>query len=175
MQAQRYYHMQMIALVFLRVMIGWHFLYEGVAKFLKPNWSAAGYLMQSRGLFAPLFRWIADTPSVLAVVNQMNIWGLMAIGLGLILGCFTRLASAAGISLILLYYACNPLLVGYYYSIPLEGNYLIVNKNLVEMAALVLIAVTSSSRYVGFDRVLYKLLCACRRHGVAADVETVNL
>ncbi len=158
MEEQRYYRVQMVALVFLRVMIGWHFLYEGVAKFLKPHWSAAGYLMQSRGLFAPLFHWMADTPSVLAVVNQMNIWGLMAIGLGLILGCFTRLASAAGIFLILLYYACNPLLVGYWYSIPMEGNYLIVNKNLVEMAALFVIAVTFNSSYVGIDRILFKLL-----------------
>jgi len=174
METQKYYHIQMIALVFLRVMIGWHFLYEGVAKFLKPNWSAAGYLMQSRGLFAPIFQWIADTPTLLAVVNQMNIWGLMAIGLGLILGCFTRLASAAGIFLILLYYACNPLLVGYYYSIPLEGNYLVVNKNLVEMAALLVIATTFSSRYVGFDRILHKLLCSYHRHGVAAGVAIVN-
>jgi thiosulfate dehydrogenase [quinone] large subunit len=158
MEGQKYYRLQMLALVFLRVMIGWHFLYEGVAKFLKPNWSAAGYLMQSRGLFAPIFRWIADTPSVLAVVNQMNIWGLIAIGLGLILGCFTRLACAAGIFLILLYYACNPLLVGYYYSIPLEGSYLIVNKNLVEMAALLVIIATFSSRYVGIDRILHKTL-----------------
>jgi thiosulfate dehydrogenase (quinone) large subunit len=158
MDGQKYYHLQMLTLVFLRVMIGWHFLYEGVGKFLKPHWSAAGYLMQSRGLFAPVFHWIADTPSILVVVNQMNIWGLMAIGLGLILGCFTRLASAAGIFLILLYYACNPLLVGYFYSIPLEGNYLIVNKNLVEMAALVVIAVTFSSRYAGIDRVLHGVL-----------------
>jgi thiosulfate dehydrogenase [quinone] large subunit len=101
---------------------------------------------------------MADTPGVLAIVNQMNIWGLIAIGLGLIVGCFTRLASAAGIFLILLYYACNPLLVGYYYSIPMEGNYLIVNKNLVEMAALVVIAVTFNSSYVGIDRILFKLL-----------------
>ncbi len=157
MDRQRCYHVQMIVLVFLRVMIGWHFLYEGVGKLLKPNWSAAGYLMQSRGLFAGLFRWMAETPSVLAVVNQMNIWGLMAIGLGLIVGCCTRLASAAGIMLILLYYACNPLLVGYYYSIPMEGNYLVVNKNLVEMAALLLIVVTSSGRYAGIDRILHKL------------------
>lgn len=155
MEGQRFGRLQMVALVFLRVMIGWHFLYEGVAKWLKPNWSAAGYLMQSRGLFGPAFRWMADTPGVLAVVDQMNIWGLIAIGLGLILGCFTRLASAAGIFLILLYYACNPLLVGYFYSIPMEGNYLVVNKNLVEMAALLVIALTHTSRYMGIDRLLH--------------------
>jgi hypothetical protein len=37
----------------------------------------------------------------------------------------------------------------------MEGNYLIVNKNLVEMAALVVIALTFSSRYAGMDRILH--------------------
>ena len=104
MEEQRYYRVQMIALVFLRVMIGWHFLYEGVAKFLKPHWSAAGYLMQSRGLFAPLFHWIADVPGVLTVVNQMNIWGLMAIGLGLIFGFLTPIAAVGGLLLNVTYF-----------------------------------------------------------------------
>ena len=50
---------QKIALVIVRVFIGWHFLYEGVAKLLKANWSAAGYLMQARGFLTPFFKWIA--------------------------------------------------------------------------------------------------------------------
>lgn len=157
MEEQKFNRLQMITIVILRVMIGWHFLYEGVAKLMKPNWSASGYLMQARGIFAGIFTWMANTPAVLNIVNIANIWGLMLIGLGLILGCFTRLASLAGIFLILLYYVCNPLFVGYYYSIPMEGNYLIVNKNLVELAALVVIAVTFSGRYLGFDRILHKL------------------
>ena len=157
MEEHKSNQLQMIALVVLRMMIGWHFLYEGVAKLMKPNWSAAGYLMQSRGIFSGIFRWMADTPSVLSIVSLMNMWGLTAIGLGLILGCFTRIASYAGMALLLVFYLCNPLFVGFYYSIPMEGNYLIVNKNLVEMAALFVIAVTYSSRYVGIDRILYKL------------------
>ena len=157
MEEGKFNRVQMIALVVMRVMIGWHFLYEGVAKFMKPAWSASGYLMQSRGILEGVFKWIADTPGVLSIVNQMNIWGLMAVGLGLILGCFTRLAALAGIALILLYYVCNPLFVGFYYSIPMEGNYLIVNKNLVELAALVVIMVTTTGRYAGLDRILHKL------------------
>ena len=43
---------QMTAVVVLRVLIGWHFLYEGVSKLTTPGWSAAGYLLQSRGCFA---------------------------------------------------------------------------------------------------------------------------
>ncbi len=157
MKDQKFNNLQMIALTIMRVLIGWHFLYEGVAKLMKPNWSAAGYLLQARGIFSGIFRWIANSPDVLSIVNQMNIWGLIAIGLGLILGCFTRLASIAGMLLILLYYFCNPLFVGFYYSIPMEGNYMIVNKNLVELAALFVIMVTYSGRYAGFDRILNKL------------------
>jgi len=157
MEEQKNNQLQMIALVIMRVVIGWHFLYEGLAKLLKGNWSASGYLMQSRGFLSGIFRWIADTEPVLNVVNQLNMWGLTAIGLGLILGCFTRIASVAGMGLLLLFYLCNPLFVGLYYSIPMEGNYMIINKNLVEMAALFVIFVTYSSQYVGIDRIIYRL------------------
>ena len=147
--------LQMTTIVVLRVLIGWHFLYEGVAKMMKPNWSAAGYLLQSRGAFSGLFRWMAGTPDVLAIVNPMNMWGLALIGLGLILGCFTRLAAASGILLILLFYLCNPPFVGYFYSIPMEGSYLIVNKNLVELAALAVVLVTGSGHAAGLDRIIH--------------------
>lgn len=149
--------LQLTALTILRIVIGWHFLYEGLAKMMKPGWSAAGFLIESKWIFAPVFRWMADTPKVLEVVDFLNIWGLTAIGLALILGVFTRLASVAGMGLILLYYVCNPPLVGLHYSLPMEGNYLIVNKNLVEMAALFVVAVIPSSRFIGLDRIIHKL------------------
>lgn len=145
----------MVALALLRVLIGWHYLYEGLAKLTKPNWSASGYLMQARGPLADLFRSIAHSPDVLNYVNRMNIWGLILIGLGLILGCLTRTASAAGMLMILLYYLCNPPFVGYFYALPSEGNYLIVNKNLVEAAALLVIFVLYAGRYYGMDHVLH--------------------
>ena len=149
---------QTIAVVVLRVLIGWHFLYEGLAKLTSPSWSAAGFLLQSRGPFSGLFRWMAADPNLLATVNQLNMWGLTLIGLGLIVGCFTRIASAAGLLVILLFYACNPPFVGYFYSIPTEGSYLVVNKNLVEAAALAVVLVTNSGRAAGLDRVIHGLL-----------------
>jgi thiosulfate dehydrogenase [quinone] large subunit len=157
----------MFAIVFLRVAIGWHFLYEGVAKLTKPGWSAAGYLMQSRGAFAGVFRWLAADASVLAKVNPLTMWGLTLVGLGLILGCFTRLASAAGILLLLLFYLCNPPFVGYFYSIPMEGSYIVVNKNLVELAALAVILTTGSGRVAGLDRIIDRLVR--RRQSPAGD------
>jgi thiosulfate dehydrogenase [quinone] large subunit len=158
MENQKFSRLQMIALVVLRVTIGWHFLYEGVAKLIKGNWSAAGYLLQSKWIFAGVFKWMAGSPGLLNVVNLMNIWGLIAIGLALIVGCLTRIAAVAGMLLILLYYVCNPPLAGLYYSIAMEGNYLIVNKNLVEMAALFVVAVISTGQYAGIDRILHKWL-----------------
>ncbi len=153
---------QMVALALLRVFIGWHFLYEGLAKLMKPNWSASGFLLQARGPLTGLFHWIANDASVLQYVNQMNIWGLILIGTGLFLGCFTRTASVAALLLILLYYFCNPPFVGYFYSLPSEGSYLIVNKNLVEAGALLVTAVAHSGRYYGIDGIIHKLAAARR-------------
>jgi thiosulfate dehydrogenase (quinone) large subunit len=150
--------LQMTTIVVLRVMIGWHFLYEGLSKLTSPGWSASGYLLQSRGPFSSFFRWMASDPSLLANVNLMNKWGLTAIGLGLILGCFTRLASLSGLVVIVLFYLCNPPFVGLYYSIPTEGSYLVVNKNLVEAAALAVIFATGSGRFAGLDRIIHGLL-----------------
>ena len=32
-----------LPLALLRILVGWHFLYEGLTKLMDPNWSAAGY------------------------------------------------------------------------------------------------------------------------------------
>jgi thiosulfate dehydrogenase (quinone) large subunit len=158
---------QIATIVVLRVVIGWHFLYEGIAKLTKPSWSAAGFLLQSRGPFASLFHWMAADADRLAVINQMNMWGLTAIGLGLVLGCFTRLGSASGILIILLFYLCNPPFPGYFYSIPMEGSYVVVNKNLVELVGLAVILVTGSGRAAGLDRIIHALFRRRPRLAVA--------
>ena len=153
----RYSNWQLVALVTLRVMIGWHFLYEGITKLMNPNWSAASFLLESKWIFAGIFKGIAGNPSVLSVVNILNTWGLIFIGLGLILGCLSRTATVAGMGLILLYYICNPPFTGLYYAIPSEGNYLIVNKNLIEMAALFVLLLFPTGNIIGLDRFFYKL------------------
>jgi thiosulfate dehydrogenase [quinone] large subunit len=147
----------MIAITVLRVFVGWHFLYEGIAKLTAPSWSAGGYLKQARGPLADLFRGLASQPNLLANADLITMWGLTLVGVCLILGLFTRLASLAGIGFILLFYLCNPPFVGYFYSIPTEGSYLIVNKNLVELCALVVIFATGSGRFAGLDRIVHGL------------------
>lgn len=153
----------MIAITVLRVLIGWHFLYEGIAKLSAPSWSAAGYLKQARGPFADLFKWLAAQPDLLANADLITMWGLTAVGLLLILGLFTRLASLGAIGFIVLFYLCNPPFIGYFYSIPTEGSYIIVNKNLVELGALVVVLVSGSGRFAGLDRIVHILLGRGRR------------
>ena len=58
--------------------------------------------------------------------------------------------------------------MGYFYSLPTEGSYLIVNKNLVELCALVVILVTGSGRFAGLDRILHALFFARRPRLAAA-------
>ncbi len=147
----------LIAITVLRIVVGWHFLYEGIAKLTAPSWSAVGYLKQARGPFAGLFRWLASQPNLLGNADLITMWGLTIVGLLLMLGLFTRLASVAGIAFILLFYLANPPFVGYFYSIPTEGSYLIVNKNLVELCALVVILMTGSGRGAGLDRILHRI------------------
>lgn len=147
-----YPNRQLTALVVLRMLIGWHLLYEGLTKLWNPNWSAAGYLNDSGGIFKGMFEAMASSPGLMEVVNFLNVWGLIFIGLGLLLGFATRWATIAGIALLGLYFLSHPPLIGVKYALPSEGSYLWVNKNLIEVAALVVILLFPTSHIVGLDR-----------------------
>lgn len=145
-----YSNARVAALVTLRMLIGWHFLYEGLVKVLNDRWTAAGFLTESQGIFSGFFNWLASQP--LAVVDFANRWGLILIGVGLIAGLLTRYATLAGMLLLALYYLSNPPLPGLIYSQPTEGSYLIVNKVLIEAAALWVLLLFPTGQIVGLDR-----------------------
>ncbi len=147
---------QLIALTALRVLIGWHLLYEGIVKVLNPDWSAAGFLRDSGWILSGFFHWIAATPGVLRVVDALNACGLTLIGAGLMLGLFTRASMLAGIVLILFYYLAAPPLTGLYYNFPAEGNYLIVNKTLLEAASLAVLLCFPAAARIGLDRLFFR-------------------
>lgn len=149
-------HRGMAWMVALRVAIGWHFLYEGLVKAANPNWSSVGYLLDSQGLFAGLFHRLAANQGLLQMADFLNIWGLAAIGLGLILGLFTRIAQVAAIVLLGLYYLSHPPFVGLAYALPMEGSYLLVNKVLIELIAVVVLMYYPTGKYIGVDRLLFK-------------------
>ena len=158
----------MIAITVLRVLVGWHFLYEGLSKLTAPAFTAAGYLKQAKGPLAGAFHSLANSPDMLANANLITMWGLAIVGACLILGLFTRLASLAGIAFVLMFYLAAPPWIGYFYAIPTEGSYLIVNKNLVEVAALAVIFFTGSGRFAGLDRILSGLFRRRPRLAAAA-------
>lgn len=151
-----YTNAQMWSLALLRMLIGWHLLYEGVVKLWNPGWSAGSYLMDSRGFFAEYFYKLAANPSVLEVVDFLNVWGLILVGLALVLGIFTRLALVGGILLLGLYFLSHPPLIGVKYAMPSEGSYLWVNKNLIEIVAMAALLFFPTSRFLGLDRFIWK-------------------
>lgn len=142
---------QLTALVLLRILIGWHILYEGISKLLMPGWSSALFLNDSQWILSGFANWIVSNDGVLSVVDFLNTWGLIAIGTGLILGLFTRVAAYAGMALLFVYYLNNIPLIGIEYSMPAEGNYLIVSKTLIEAAALLVLAVFPTGYLFGLD------------------------
>jgi len=150
----RYGAFQTTALVALRLVVGWHFFYEGLAKLLNPYWTSAGYLADSKWWLKDLLIDVAASPTAVTVVDLLNQWGLLLIGLGLMLGLLTRAATIAAVALLALYYFAAPPWVGYTYAMPAEGSYLVVNKIVVEAAALLVLLAFPTHHVFGLDRFL---------------------
>lgn len=166
---------QSAVLVILRLVVGWHLLYEGVAKLLMPGWTSAGYLRYSRWILADFFAWITSNPEILRMVDLLNIWGLILIGLGLLLGCLTRLAAVAGILLLSLYYVAYPPFAGLDIGAASEGHYLIINKNLIEVIVLALIAVHPARKLFSIGPVLGHILGGMKSRSASGEGEPVGL
>ena len=147
-----YSNPQLLLLVMLRVAIGWHFMYEGLAKALQPNWTSMAYLLDSKGFLSGLFQSIAMNTSALKVVDFVNIWGLTLVGFMLIAGLWSRYAKVIAMGFLLLFYLAQPPLMNAQYMFPGEGNYLWVNKNLIELIALGVLFLFPTGYIIGVDR-----------------------
>ena len=123
---------------------------------INPYWTSAGYLLESEWIFAGFFKALAEQPNLLAVVDFVNIWGLIVIGTFLIAGVFLRQTALAGMVLLFLYYLAHPPLTGLESTLPAEGNYLIVDKNLIEAAALLVLVLFPTGHIIGLARLLLK-------------------
>jgi thiosulfate dehydrogenase [quinone] large subunit len=150
---------QQAALVVLRTLVGWHFLYEGVYKLWTPGWSragaplapwsAAGYLRGASGPLGGLFHGLADS-RLLAAVDLLMPVALAIVGLLLMLGLFTRAACIGALALLALFYLS---------AIPTagapqpgaEGTYLLVSKNLIEAAAVAALLTFHTGGMAGLD------------------------
>jgi len=164
MNKKLYTKAQLSWLVVLRLFIGWHFLYEGMVKVLNPHWTSLPYLLDSKGLFSSFFVGLTNNSMLVTTINTVNEWTLVLIGLALVLGCFSRLASIGGMLLLLMYTLSHPSFLGANYMMPFEGSYLWIDKNLVELAALAVTFCFPSSQRIGIDRWLVRTLPAFFRN-----------
>lgn len=141
-------------LTVLRILVGWHFLYEGISKLFIPGWSAKMYLLGSKWLFSGFFHWMASSPDMMKIVDFLNIWGLILIGLSLFVGMFVRWSSILGAMLLLFYFVAYPSIPGYTFGTISEGSYLWVNKTLIELFILIVFTGLPTEFYFGADRLI---------------------
>lgn len=142
------------SVVLLRVFIGWHFLYEGVIKMYNPDWSSLGYLVSAQGPFKQFFLTLTND-AVIGMVDFFNVAALMLVGITLILGIFEKLGAFVGVGLLALYYLAHPSFP-WLEQLNVEGSYWFVNKNLIELAACLVLYQFPTGQYFGLNYIIKK-------------------
>ena len=146
-----------LIITILRIVIGWHFLYEGLVKLFAEEWSSEAFLISTNGFLSGFYHWLTYDALRLQFVDILNVWGLIFIGLALFAGLLTRWASLAGVFLLTLYYFAYPpfgvsLLSG-------DGTLFIVDKLVVEASALLFISFYKEKGY-SFDALIQQFRVA---------------
>lgn len=142
------------SVILLRILIGWHFLYEGIVKLYNPDWTSFGYLATAQGPLKPFFVSLSN-PNIIAWVDGINIVALLLVGITLILGAYEKLGAFIGIGLLAMYYMSHPPFP-WLMQVNVEGSYWFVNKNLIELVALLVIYQFPTSQYFGLNSILKK-------------------
>jgi len=128
----------------LRLMMGLAFLQSGVDKVLSGSFGAAGYLTNAPPAngspAADLFVAMGETAWFVDFVNVAVPWGEVLIGLGLIVGAFTRLAAFWGAFMMLLFYLGN-----------WEVSHGYINGDFAYMLTFLAVAAFGAGRILGLD------------------------
>jgi thiosulfate dehydrogenase [quinone] large subunit len=128
----------------LRLMMGLAFFQSGVDKVLSGSFGAAGYLTNAPAAngspVADLFVSMGTTPWFVDFVNVAVPWGEVFIGLGLIVGAFTRLAAFFGAFMMLLFYLGN-----------WEISHGYINGDFAYMLTFLAVAAFGAGRILGLD------------------------
>jgi uncharacterized membrane protein YphA (DoxX/SURF4 family) len=90
-------------------------------------------------------------------VDMITPWMLTGIGLFLLIGLLARLAAIGAIGFLFMTYLAVPAMPWYPAAGPSEGNYLFINKNVIEMLALCVIATTPTGKWFGVDAIFYAI------------------
>jgi uncharacterized membrane protein YphA (DoxX/SURF4 family) len=103
---------------------------------------------ESAGAYSP-------PQTFLDIANFLTIYGLIAMGGCLILGFLTPLAALCAAAFLAMIYLSMPPWPGLPPNPKTEGHYWIVSKNLVELIACLLVAVTASGHWFGLDALFF--------------------
>ena len=140
-----------ITLLVLRVVLGWLLLYAGWQKLTAtPAFSAAGYL-NSAVTFHGLYHWFAS-PGILPVVNILNVWGQILLGLALISGFWIRWTAKLAALMMILYYF--PSLK--FPHITNDPHAFIVDEHIIYAAGYLVLDAMHAGRVWGLDRIMNK-------------------
>jgi thiosulfate dehydrogenase [quinone] large subunit len=145
---------QFLPLFVLRTAVGWLFLHEGLYKLLTPGWTAQYYLAQSEGPMQPFFQWVIGSETLVAISNYGVVALLIATGVLLMLGLLERIACVTGMVLLVFFYFSYPPF-GEVSDVMAEGNYLIVDKNMIMFLVLWVVWKLRPGKKWGVDRLMH--------------------
>jgi uncharacterized membrane protein YphA (DoxX/SURF4 family) len=139
-------HSLRLSIFFLRIALGLNFVYLGwTALFDHP----LGTDLRSHAM-NPLYGWLAATPATgasFAWLPQVAAWAFLVVGILLILGLFTRLASLVAIVLILISYLPTISFASFNVA-------QLVNDELILFFCLLVLIFGRAGHYLGVDKFL---------------------
>jgi uncharacterized membrane protein YphA (DoxX/SURF4 family) len=97
----------------------------------------------------------SPAPDQLWYINQMTTYGLIAIGICLIIGFLTPFSALCAAAFLAMIYLSIPPWPGTPPNPKAEGHYWIVSKNLVELLACLVLATTPSGYWLGVDALAF--------------------
>jgi uncharacterized membrane protein YphA (DoxX/SURF4 family) len=100
----------------------------------------------------------ASRRSFIYYVDLLTRWSLLLIGIGLLLGLFSRTSAFAGALFLLMTVLSTPALPWLPEPPNTEGHYVIISKNVIEMLALFMLACIPSGRWFGLDALVDALV-----------------
>ncbi|NHN61081.1 MULTISPECIES: DoxX family protein [Halorussus] len=132
----------------LRLMMGYAFAYSGFTKLAAAEpFAAGGYLANVAATngnpLADLFAWMGSTPWFVEFANVAVPWGELFIGLGLLVGAFTRLAAFFGALMMLMFYFGN-----------WDIAHGLINGDFAYMLVFLAVAAFGAGRILGLDALI---------------------
>jgi uncharacterized membrane protein YphA (DoxX/SURF4 family) len=117
---------------------------------------------------------VPEAQTQMSQVNTLTIWMLLVLGVMLIAGLGTRIAAIAGAGMLLSFYLAYPPWPGVEPAAPGPEHSLFVNKNLIEVIALLAIAAMPTGTWFGVDGI-FRAIFRRREKVVAAGTRAVDV